>query len=837
MARSRKLTIVLAGEDKGARKALAGIDKKSGVLGKTFKGLKVAAIAAGAAIVGIGAVGVGLAKLGADFDKAFDTIRVGTGATGKALEGLKTDFKEVLKDTPASFEDAGQAIADLNTRLGLSGKPLRRVATQMLDLSRITETDLGGNIEAITRLFGDWSVATGDQSAAMDEIFRASQATGITVTRLSELMVQFGSPLRQLGLDFETTAAMFGEFEKSGVNIQTVLPGLRQGLKNFAEAGRDPAKALAETIDAIREAGSTAEANTIAFDTFGARAGADLAAAVREGRFDLDELIDTIKNGGDTISDAAADTESFGEKWARLKNRVFVALEPLATAAFEAVGNAMDAVGPHIENLISGFTDLADTWIPKVREAVEPVVEWVKDNWPKVRDTMVQAGKEVADFWAEEWQPAMVAVFEGVTGWVEDNWPDFRDTVTAGLEDVTGWVDRNWPPIRAAVLDAFEGIKAWVDTNWPAIRDTIVDALTIIRAVVGAVVTAIRFIWDNFGSQITAAVVAVWGFVKNTIESVLGVIRGIIHTVASLIRGDWGEAWEGIRLIVESALQLIMGFVQFGVDSIKVVISTALQIVKTTFQTQWNIVKGIVSSVWDAIGDKVTAALGFVKNAILGALSFLRNNWKTIIPIFGGPMGQVVALVIANIDRIVGFFRDLPVRLRGLLGDLGSAASAIGRTIGRNIKNAIASALRGAVTLAGDIGGALIDAFKAAINAGIDAVNRFIPNSLGVNVAGRRIGFDLPDSPIPRLAHGGVAKATPGGILARIAEGGRDEAVVPLPPGFDARDLGGGGGDTFIVNLSGAIISSEADAERWVTAALNRAAAKGRPITLRGRKL
>lgn len=34
----------------------------------------------------------------------------------------------------------------------------------------------------------------------------------------------------------------------------------------------------------------------------------------------------------------------------------------------------------------------------------------------------------------------------------------------------------------------------------------------------------------------------------------------------------------------------------------------------------------------------------------------------------------------------------------------------------------------------------------------------------------------------PGLAEGGIALATPGGVLRRLAEGGRDEAVIPLPP-------------------------------------------------------
>src|SRR5690606_3076636 len=151
------------------------------------------------------AVGTGLFKVGQTFDEAFDTIRVGTGATGDALDSLKDDFRAVVRDVPADFESASTAVADLNTRLGLTGAPLQDLAKQTLELTRITGGDRSWNVESVTRMFGDWGVEAGQMDESLDAVFRASQATGPSVDRLSQLMVKFGSPLRQLGFGFEET--------------------------------------------------------------------------------------------------------------------------------------------------------------------------------------------------------------------------------------------------------------------------------------------------------------------------------------------------------------------------------------------------------------------------------------------------------------------------------------------------------------------------------------------------------------------------------------------------------------------------------------------------------
>lgn len=364
--------------------AVAPLTSKFGKLGKT------AAVGLGAIGVAAGAAGVALFKIGEEFDTAYDKIRVGTGATGKQLKRLEGDFKAVVKTVPTDFDSASTAIADLNTRLGLTGKPLQRISRQMLELSRITDTDVRQNVQSLTRLFGDWGIKTRQQADTMDELFRVSQATGIEIADLSQLMVQFGSPLRQLGFDFDTAAVMFAKFEKEGVNIQTLMPGLRFALKNLSGATpeltaelkklgismNDPSKALREIFALIDKAPSDLKANELAFKVFGQRAGPDMAAAIREGRFEYDDLLKTMRKGDDTIRKAGRQTMDFSEHWQKFKNNVMVALEPLATKVFKAIGDEMKTItkiisdpklskGEKFEALLDHFAEVGQKMIEK----------------------------------------------------------------------------------------------------------------------------------------------------------------------------------------------------------------------------------------------------------------------------------------------------------------------------------------------------------------------------------------------------------------------------------------------------------------------------------------
>lgn len=348
-------------------------------------------MAMGAALGGIAAAGV---RMGDKVDDAMDRIRVGTGATGDALKGLEDDFKAVSARVPDDLEAVGQAIADLHTRTGQTGKGLQDLATSILDFSRITKTDINENVRNATRVFGDWSIATEDQAATLDKVFRASQATGIGVTALMEKVVDFGSPLRLLGFQFEESIALLAKWEKEGVNTETALTGLKFSVKTLAREGV-PASEMAKTLqERIAAIGKSADPVGDSISLFGLRAGPDLAAAILEGRFATEDLLEVIENGSDTIAQATKDTEGLGEAFKKFGNWVTVNFGGMFTA-FAGLGNLV-----YIFPVVGGaFGKMAGKIIgdsSRLRSALETVAlkgmyvaDALKGAWKKVAASSV----------------------------------------------------------------------------------------------------------------------------------------------------------------------------------------------------------------------------------------------------------------------------------------------------------------------------------------------------------------------------------------------------------------------------------------------------------------
>lgn len=330
-------------------KANSAIDLAAKYQEQRIGKLRNAANAAANNLLTMGAAAVGsittlAVKSSMEIDDAYDTIRSATGKTGKALVALQGNFRTVARDATQSVGEVGQVLADLNTRTGATGQQLEKLSGSILNIARMNKEESKALTAESTRAFNDWSISIEQSVGALDKMFVVSQQTGISVTALSEQIVKYGSPLRQLGFDFDTAAALIGNFEKAGVNAKLVLGSLRIALSNMAKEGiKDTNQALGILIDRIKTAGSTGEANAIALKVFGARAGADMAAAIREGRFEIDKLVDSLGKASGAVDKTTEDTGGLEENLAKLKNQVILAAEPLGNELVKSADKAVSS--------------------------------------------------------------------------------------------------------------------------------------------------------------------------------------------------------------------------------------------------------------------------------------------------------------------------------------------------------------------------------------------------------------------------------------------------------------------------------------------------------------
>lgn len=486
---------------------------------KKISGLNVKALAVGAAVGGI-AVATGKAvieagkymkDLGASFDDAADAIRIGTGATGDALDGLLDDFDAVYKSVPTTMEDASKAIADYNTRLGLTGPQLQEISKQAIQVSDMLGDDLGNVIEESSQAFQQWNIDADDMGGAMDYIFKVSQSTGMGFTDLMADMQKFGPQLQEMGYSFETASALMGQLDKAGVNTDEVLGAMKKSVATLAKEGISASDGLAMYYEKIKNAGTAAEAASIASEIFGTRAGSTMAAAIRDGSLAVADLTAELQENGETIAGAADDTYDFAERLQVMKQGLEVALKPMANTVFDGLNKFM----PTLQKLMEQIT-------PVISKAVEAAAPFVDEFLTGAAD-------------------ALEDVLPLISQLAADLLPVLTQLMSTLLPPLLNLVQTLLPPLMQIVSAILPPIASLLATVLPIITQIVSAVLPVLVSIISSLLPVITPLLTPLLS-VLEPIANVLGTIVGWVSKIISFGSGVISKIAGLFGGGGGSA-------------------------------------------------------------------------------------------------------------------------------------------------------------------------------------------------------------------------------------------------------------------------------------------------------
>lgn len=344
---------------------LSGLESIASKAGTALAGAGV--IAAGAATVGIAALAAGvvvagraLYDLGSEFDDTFDNIRIKTGATGDQLKVLEDQTKRLAPTLALNIGDIGNVVALVKQDLHLLGTESDNVVRAIADAGRLTGEAI--DVKGFSKVATVFKIGGKDMVGALNQLFTASQQTQIPINTLMEGLVKAGPELTALKLPLGEAATLMAQLEDSGLAGKQGVTALTAAQTESIKEGKDFNVFLSETIDKIKDFKSDADATEFAGTIFGKNVGDNIATGIRNGTISMEELQRVANGTGDTIAQAANDTDDWAEKWTKFKNSLKVGLEPIGTAVFNSVntqlGNLSDWVTQHKPEVIEFFTDV-----------------------------------------------------------------------------------------------------------------------------------------------------------------------------------------------------------------------------------------------------------------------------------------------------------------------------------------------------------------------------------------------------------------------------------------------------------------------------------------------
>lgn len=618
-------------------------DKAGNEAGKRFgKAMVIGVGAVGAAAL---ATGVALYKVGEIFDDVGDTIRIGTGATGAALDGLVDVAKNVGKSVPAEFGDIGTAVADINTRMGLTGQTLETVASQYLHAGNILGEAV--DVNKTSAAFSAFKIEGEDVVGAMDHLFQVSQATGVGMNELADGAARNAPAMAILGFSFEETTAMIGSFDKAGLNSSALMASMSKGMVTLAKDGEEPAaafKRVQEEITGFVTAGDDAAALELASKVFGTKGASQFIGAVKSGALNLGDMSKAAGQTSDTIIGVGEDTMDFAEQWMVFKNRVLVWLEPLASKVFGAMGTAMGEVNGAVTAFGAAWKandgDITSSGLPGLFERLaflaHDLMEIGKTIWAGFR-----MPPELAASFGTGLNP-LLKIGANIREIFDRLGPVFAPLIGQVISLATslsplGLIFKVIQPVLPQIVELFASLAA-------ALGGALSQVLPTITALVGSLVG----ILSGVLVQIMPVVVMLVQALSDTFSQLMPVVVQIIGALAPLIAQLIGSLMPILVSLVTSVLPPVITAFMAIVGAVAPLVEIILALLVPAIQLLMPVVK-IAFAIIAAI---ITVAIGIVTGIITGLVTFIS---KVLAPIFLWLWTTIIQPTFKSIGDFIGW--------------------------------------------------------------------------------------------------------------------------------------------------------------------------------------
>lgn len=364
--------------------------------------------------------------------------------------------------------------------------------------------------------------------------------------------------------------------------------------------------------------------------------------------------------------------------------------------------------------------------------------------------------------------------------------PAFMNVVTA----VRGFISGVLPIVQqfvAGMQERLAPLLPKVQEVFRQIGSTITDALNLIAAVIGVVLTAIQFVWRNFGDVIMGYVAGVFSSIVTAIQGALNIIQGVIRLVMALIKGDWSGAWDAIKQILQGAWQVIQGVVSAALNTLKALLGTAWVVIKGAAKAAWDGIKKIPSLALVAAKALVTAEI----NGIKAILTAAWNNIKAVTSAVWNAIKSVVSTQIAGMKAAIGGIAGLVGKVRGWFSDILSAIKTkLGQAVDfvKGIPGKVTAALSGLYEIGKHAAEQLISGLVDTIRAKVADVKNAISSVAGA-IKDHFPGSPVKTGPLTSWNNGGAGKRLMGMLTKGIADAGpgASDAAKKVADGIRSR--------------------------------------------------
>lgn len=531
--------------------------------------------------VPITAIGAASMAAWAELDEAYDGIAAGTGATGEALSELQNSFDVVFGSLPVEAEAASSAIADINTRFGFTGDVLEAATEKFLKFAEVNNTDVSSAVALVSRAMGDASIKSSEYGNVLDSLTAASQASGISIEKLTEMLTKYGAPMRALGYDTKESIAIFSSWEKAGVNTEIAFSGMKKAISNFMSEGKNAKVEFKKLVEGI-ENGSISASE--ALEIFGTKAGPDLVDAIQEGRFSFEEMLKVVEGSSGQLEQTFDDMLDPADNAKIALNNLKIAGSQLGDTIQTSLGPVFASLAEIIKDITKWFNGLNDSTktmivvIGMLLAAIGPLI-FIFGTLAGSVSKMITLytllkEKQILATIATKAHTAATLVWNGICA--------AATAVTKALGVAFTFLTSKTGLLILAIAGIIT-IVVLLIKNWEQVKQVAHDVWTSIQNKLQEFDNWMQNIfatdWTKTFGGIGNMLNGFFATTKGITDGIKQIFSGLIDFVAGTFTGDWSRAWKGVvnvfggimntlGSVIKGPLNAVISMINWAIDGL-----------------------------------------------------------------------------------------------------------------------------------------------------------------------------------------------------------------------------------------------------------------------------
>lgn len=498
-------------------------------------------VAIGAAV---GAMAVQGVKASLELDDTMAKFKSSTGSTADEVSKVRETIKDLYKVNEDSYEDIAKMAEALHNNMQMNSEEIKKYGQNYLDYAKVTKQGLEESIGAIDDIGDAWGLANDQVIPIMDKLKYSQERYGLSIQDGQNALKGLAASFQGLGMNTDQAIGYLNLFASTGVESSTAMTAFNYALKQV--------KSPEELQKAVKDIQSTEDATERAkkaVELFGARAGVQMANALKPGTQSIEEMIKSMDGAAGAVEKASKSYD------ASLK----VQLELLK------------------KQLQGLFTDLGDRLAPLVQK----FVEWLQENMPKIQEVLTTVFNVIGDaisfvidliknianifkkFFTENIQSSdeYKVYMQEFQKWFNDIFESLKEIVSTILSAIQEFWKKHGDEITAIIKPI-----------WEAIKNNISTTMNVIRDVIKLVSALIKGDWDGVWKQIKQIFIDVWTGIKNLVPNLVEAVKAAIEFYFSAFK-DVGSklfnfVWDGMKSVWDGIVSWVTEKVNWLVDKL-----------------------------------------------------------------------------------------------------------------------------------------------------------------------------------------------------------------------------------------------------------------------------